>query len=179
LIFFLQLSGTLVFEGVSSLNEIASAAFKRVRQDGTTDFEVRGSFHPPSSIQPQTLSALWLMSLVRQANDDSMSALLRTDLAPADWLPPAPAPSLHTYHWHFSDFRVVVGSNVDVYSAPGHPAVSLRSHPAGTLWEPCTALGKSAPLKNLNPSPFGWAHRIVCSFFTGRFFAGLPWCRIR
>ena len=62
-------------------------------------------------------------------------------LPPADWLLPAPQRPLHTFHWKFNQYNIVVGSDVEVYRGDdAHPTVSLRQHEAGTMWEPCTAL---------------------------------------
>lgn len=55
---------------------------------------------------------------------------LAAALPPSEWLPPIPRPPLRTHHWKFSDFRICVGTDVEVYNASDdHPAV-LHELPA-------------------------------------------------
>lgn len=81
-----------------------------------------------------------------QALAEPPEAFAQDHMAPsllpsAEWLLPAPQRPLHTFHWKFNQYNIVVGSDVEVYRGDGaHPAVSLRQHESGTMWEPCTAL---------------------------------------
>ena len=63
-------------------------------------------------------------------------------LLPADWLPPVPKPPLNTYHWHFSSFKILVGSDTEVYAGgEDHPRVALRPHDTERgPWERSTCL---------------------------------------
>ena len=47
------------------------------------------------------------MSTLLQSFDDPVHGSLQSV---RDWLPPVPQPSLHTYHWAFNQFRMVVVS---------------------------------------------------------------------
>jgi len=133
-----RIGNTLLFEDMSSLNEIAKTAIKESQRTNKV-YQVRNK-------QPALLTNSENHTGDEALSNNAMSMLLRAleppdaILPPPNWLPPAPTPSLHTYHWHFNDYRIVVGSDAEVYSSEGHPAVSLRTHEYGSQWERCTAL---------------------------------------
>jgi hypothetical protein len=129
-----------VFEDIGSLNEMANTALNSYGSRNKERFMQLTA----SSDASTTSSSL---SKTGSSPQDAMPRLLRAmestrdNLLPSSkWLPPAPAPSLHTYHWHFNDFRIIVGSDQEVYAAEGHPAVSLRKHELGQQWAKCTAV---------------------------------------
>lgn len=137
-----RLGNTLYFEDASAIRDIASAALaQQPRPTTPSQSTLQGA---PNAAETEADAVAVLLDALDgnldRANDTLVAANWQHGLPPAKWVPPPPRPPLHTYHWKFNDFRIVAGSDLEVWSGEGHPGVSTRVHPEGSSWAPCTAL---------------------------------------